>query len=861
MKEDTKVKNEEPDIMKQDLDITNEDAEMERHFDFDTAASSPSALSCLSPTQISSILTTLDPSFSHSPSPSSSSDSHPRASITNSNFNFTRHSPVFLSNEASPMNYLNSPSPPGVFGAGPMLTGAFSPQWPATYDVPSNDHSNSLPNSGRTMSPLQSDITSPHLSVAILPKDVHSVLTIHPTFPKSRVETQIPIKITLHPMPSGVKRLHLPAHSISKAKNQVRPPPKKSPDMLELSTVVVCSSAMADDYLRQRALDRAAGYLAVAETTESEDEEDRPLNGGEVQICAGCILRERKRSDRKKSKNVEDEEAWREDEVKRVIVFNTNEIRDWDEPTLSPFPELRELPLPFVPEGAKQVDAPMRIACYCRHQSEKMGFRVIFTLRNHEDNVIAQAMTDNIMITDDHKNHNDRSRAVSAENSTLVETSRPSGSTAVGSGPSGGLPQNSGMPQSISLPQNSGMSRSSSLPRTSGLPQSSGLPQNIGLLQNSGLSQSSGMPQGSNLEQSSYQAANPFRHSYSTTDLQNVQHSFTQQYTHSQTYIPTSQITSHSTTASPTPRPLSRPASPSCLSGPAAKKRRANGHGRVPAGLMMTPLDKGPTQPPSHMSGSTGASSVFSSCVPNSSPYPSPTERHFGLQPSRPLTYGSAPATPGSNEHGSFNPGHRSQSMENLSMDQFFSAPSSAHPSRAPSPNSMSRSNAPMFQPSSAQAVANRFIPPSMNTHRPPMINRVIPGEGPMAGGIEVTVLGSGFFQGMELMFGDQLAITTTFWGESTLCALLPPAAQAGPVSVTFSHEHQQVQADAAATNSKQHPSFTYIDDDGAELMKLALVIVGNKMNDGLQDVGSIARNIIQGNNSWGLSNAFRRLV
>ena len=53
------------------------------------------------------------------------------------------------------------------------------------------------------------------------------------------------------------------------------------------------------------------------------------------------------------------------------------------------------------PDGAMQLSAAMRIACYCRHQSEKEGFQVIFTLKDQQGNVIAQQISDSILITDD----------------------------------------------------------------------------------------------------------------------------------------------------------------------------------------------------------------------------------------------------------------------------------------------------------------------------------------------------------------------------------------------------------------------------------------------------------------------------
>ena len=219
-------------------------------------------------------------------------------------------------------------------------------------------------------------------------RNVPPVLVIHQTPQKSRVETQIPIKMTLYPMPQGVSRLHLPTYTISKPKLVAKPTPAKSPDMLELHTMLVCTSAMQDLVKRQRALKRAAepkseikiedDQLESSDNSPSaEDDERKPLNGGEVNICQGCILREQKRASRKKTKKPEEEESWKEDEAKRVIVFNTSEIKEWQSPLAPKSEGDDEDTGPPPPHGAMQIDLPMRIACYCRHQNEKLGFQYV----------------------------------------------------------------------------------------------------------------------------------------------------------------------------------------------------------------------------------------------------------------------------------------------------------------------------------------------------------------------------------------------------------------------------------------------------------------------------------------------------
>jgi len=189
----------------------------------------------------------------------------------------------------------------------------------------------------------------------------YSSLFIDPLPPKSRVETQIPVKLTLFPLPRGVNSLHLQPYTISKSKLVAKPTPEKAADMFELFATLVCTSAMQDPARRALALVRAAGHPVSPVV-----EEDKALD---VKICQGCIERERKRAARKKTKNVEEEELWQRDEAKRTIVFNTQEVKDWQQP---PMPKSVDGtgqamgfgPSPY-PEGSMQVDIPMRIACVC----------------------------------------------------------------------------------------------------------------------------------------------------------------------------------------------------------------------------------------------------------------------------------------------------------------------------------------------------------------------------------------------------------------------------------------------------------------------------------------------------------------
>ena len=377
---------------------------------------------------------------------------------------------------------------------------------------------------------------------------------------------------------------------------------------------------------------------------------------------------------------------------------------------------------------------------------------------------------------------------------------------------------------------------------------------------------------GFNMAPGSSFGSGPFRLSHSTTDLQGLQHDFNPLYAQPPlNSVPPSQIVSQSTSAAVTPRNLSRQASPSGPSGPSTKKRKASGPSKVPTGLAMTKLETpdGHSTPRFTMGAPT---SVIT--APMVSPYSqtlgpviAQTDRPYAAA-AVPTPFSTGPPTPNNVDLGYFTPAQRSQSMENLPLQQMFSAANSAHPSRAPSPTSASRisanananANANALQQSQAQmaqAVANSLygVPLALNPHRPPTIHKLIPSEGPRAGGIEVTCLGSGFCQGLEIMFGDSQATTTTYWGDASLVCLLPPAAQAGLVPVTFKHQRLQqmhMQQYAAPLVPKQQIQFKYLDDDEQQLLKLALNIVGHKMTGRMEDAGDVARRIVSsGTNKW----------
>ncbi|QDS76961.1 hypothetical protein FKW77_005367 [Venturia effusa] len=601
-------------------------------------------------------------------------------------------------------------------------------------------------------------------------------LTISPLGNKSRVETQIPVKFTVEPMPPGVKKIHLPTETIAKAKFLAKET-LKSPDTLELSAMLVCTSAMEKPENKARALKlaREGTYLQygkeprrcstgeVKKSTEPDpNDPDSPINGGPVRICDNCVSRERKRAGRKKSKKQEDEERWYEYEHDRIIMFNTQEYLDFHPPTPTKEPQYHD-PRGFSAE-ALQVDAPMRIVCYCRHQQEKVGFQVIFTLKDYQGRVLAQEMTQSILITDDHKTHTQ------------------------------GMPVPNGLPTDTVAQYTLSQSFGDSTPM-----------QPVGL---------------------------PGRAYHSSTNLAAMGGS---------SYWSNPAITNamgQNTAASMTPRNLSRPASPSGHIGPKKKRKSSGGVHKLPANLTMTPANLEPISIPS---GTTSATQAMNSMV-------SPENAALSFDPN--VAFGQ-----GNQNYSMTNPptpkgissNRDSKPPENNGY--FFSAPNSAHASRAASPTSFVRPQLTnTFQPPQNQ-LGTPINPPFMglqynaeDQQQPtPIVLKVRPDKGPISGNIEVVVLGKHFHRNLEVVFGDSKATTTTFWNADTLVCLLPPCNRAGPVPVTFMISGRQHSPPSVSIS----PMFTYVDDSQQRLFELAIQLqCAAQMGPGVDHYG-YAQNIL----------------
>lgn len=104
-----------------------------------------------------------------------------------------------------------------------------------------------------------------------------------------------------------------------------------------------------------------------------------------------------------------------------------------------------------------------------------------------------------------------------------------------------------------------------------------------------------------------------------------------------------------------------------------------------------------------------------------------------------------------------------------------------------------------------------------------PRISRIVPSQGSCAGGIEITVLGADFVDGLTVMFGDTPAPDTMCYSPSTLLCRLPPHERPDTVAVTLKNMECTPHTDGI-------PVFKYVDDVEKELMALALQVLGMKM-------------------------------
>jgi len=125
-------------------------------------------------------------------------------------------------------------------------------------------------------------------------------------------------------------------------------------------------------------------------------------------------------------------------------------------------------------------------------------------------------------------------------------------------------------------------------------------------------------------------------------------------------------------------------------------------------------------------------------------------------------------------------------------------------------------------------------------------ISKLVPNEGPVEGGIEITILGDNFDREMRVEFEGCSGgpVRPEFWSANTLVCILPPSAGPGPCAVAL------VDGDQAAPQLDLTPNspgslFRYVSTADQRLLHLALQVVALKMTGQVQDPVLFASRIV----------------
>ncbi|GAA5977606.1 hypothetical protein JCM10908_005036 [Rhodotorula pacifica] len=449
-----------------------------------------------------------------------------------------------------------------------------------------------------------------------------------------------------------------------------------------------------------------------------------------------------------------------------------------------------------------EVVLPTRVTCYCRHHKEKKGFCITYAVRDHRGNLVAQGLSPAIMITDDHKTNTSKAAAAAAAAaaSANVSAAEDSGSKRKGSKSAAAVSSVKSKKEKAPSPPATGRPRRGVSGRSRRGQTETDDEQD---------SARKSRPYDSDARPSRKRSSNTHRSPmFAMTPLAPM----TQQ---SKPPSPVLDSASFTTTTEAQPEESANSLYGSALglnglcdaemSTPAesAYDSRRSSVGCVStngidwrAGMSTPPLSPHSTAP--------SVSDTFQSLF---SGFPSPSS---AIQEAPVIGQESFRASSGS-------------------------IPSFAIPATEPIPASFAPSWAIQQQP-------QQLEPPAA----PPRINRVIPGEGPVHGGIEVTVLGDNFVRDLTCVFGDNAAVPTHYWSANTLVCVLPPSANPGPVVVGIKG------VPLTPDQGSGLQLFTYKDTSDRSLLELALQVVGMQMTGRIEDAAAIAMRIVANGSGGG---------
>ncbi|ORZ34146.1 hypothetical protein BCR44DRAFT_63728 [Catenaria anguillulae PL171] len=614
--------------------------------------------------------------------------------------------------------------------------------------------------------------TSPQSNQQPLPYTV-TVLDVPESGAKSRVETQIKFRLQITRTSDGMvaartfRTLRLPEILVANDRWWTLKP--SLPDWLMES-----NASLPDLFL-------SASVVCASDHTRI------------VSVCPSCVAREMRRAKRKpqssgssSSSPPPDPDAMdttQDEAVSTDPVETRNNLPDLN---MSGRKALLVHSAPVIDLSMGEATVPARIPCYTRHHKEKVGFVVKFELRDGNGELVGQAESPAVMITDDHKSVNRAKRkqeaALEAKRRTEQAAPAPINPLALSfSIASSSLPNDP--PPPSAYPQ----STSSASPHyrfdTAPQPSFALLPPCMAPLS------SAADPPPSKRQRSSITPSSPPSH-----------------------FIP-SQQSPISINGYQLPSYQKQPSFQTSPQGglfgdqscPRCTGQSLNGSSflsatctcRAPASSLQSPATQFPNGPvaasvPDQMRSLFGSGALASAAAPG------PTSLH-------------------------------TSSASTTSEETGFGFPMTV------------ALESPAFPPIVQPLATPRPLGPLANIQQQlPVINRVIPAEGPLHGGIEVTLLGNNFNESLTIQFGLNCAASVTYWSPNTLVVTLPPGSAPGIVPVVIKQVH-----DLGLAPSSPPATFMYTDESDRALMELALTLIGLSLHGNVENPRSIASRIV----------------
>lgn len=525
----------------------------------------------------------------------------------------------------------------------------------------------------------------------------------------SRVENQLKLQFQLSPGIASTRDIHLSPDCIARQKFYLDKNIKEYPQELQQSLLYLDA------------------FLICATNRKSID------------VCTKCVRREQRRAARRKS-GISDNMLWCNNNNRRAVIFNNKQI----------------IQSQYNPETGKQTfSLTTRIVCYCRHHKSLEGFRVLFVLKNYNNNILAKTVTTPIMITD---------RKLFFNNNTNDQTTNSNTSHSISNSMSNSMVSMGDTMMKQSTDYDTDASKETALYSEHAI-------------------ESSGATSASETNNLSYN---------NIAESENKLASVSPNLSSSNNDVLLGKPYNQNATAN-------------------EQLNLGNRKGHIPSPTSMS--EDGSDQHHLMMS----ALDIRSSRMPVST---------NNRKRSR-IQLDNINSTPTQNIP---------RSLSRTSMSSSYqSAPSPSHLT----PGNIMNSMVDIPMRNSPVVPGNPAISDKL-----PVIHKVIPSQGPINGGIEVTLLGVKFQEGLIVKFGDNIALSTQCWSESTIITYLPPAVCAGQVFVTVTNPDDTPEMQLLANQTKK-AIFTYVDNTDRQLIELALQIVGLKMNGRLEDARNIAKRIV----------------